>query len=80
MNNANTGPIPTGLGSTAVSREAEMAAFDELDPAIQNLIRVSPVNFCAFEILQLQKNFGAEATLQQGISLIKRTFPDWTPI
>jgi hypothetical protein len=63
-----------------LTREDEMAAFDQLDPRLREFIRNLPGNFPSFEALAMQQMRGVEETLRMGQRMLETNFPGWTPI
>lgn len=57
------------------TREQDMAAYDQLPPAIRFVLQAAPLNLDADFLLRVVSEHGQDRT----ISLIRQSFPGWRP-
>lgn len=57
------------------TREQDMAAYDQLPPAIRSVLQVTPLNLDADFLLRVVSEHGQD----QAVNLIRQSFPGWRP-
>jgi hypothetical protein len=76
------GDLPTDQHAkmVAIDLAEDMAAFDQLDPAVREAINHAPVNLAATSLLALQEALGPEVATMIAYDRIEELFPGYRPI
>lgn len=77
MSNAS---VRVGMPIFEADPSDEVRAYDLLDPRLREFVRQAPEQFSCIWLLKAQHEKGVESLLREGYALLRRRFPDWTPI